>query len=149
MLKFIHPTSWLEVSREGVGRRRGGGGGGRGGGGRGRRNSAGQADMFFFVLHESFWYLFPGNFCPLPSALCPLPSALRPLPSTLHPTSDHKRNSRGSKRYKKEKAWTKKANVKCYIKTGKNLKEMLHVKKNRGCLKEFNSNISSRRFSEK
>jgi len=135
MLKFIHPTSWLEVSREGVGRRRGGGGGGRGGGGRGRRNSAGQADMFFFVLHESFWYLFPGNFCP--------------LPSTLHPTSDHKRNSRGSKRYKKEKAWTKKANVKCYIKTGKNLKEMLHVKKNRGCLKEFNSNISSRRFSEK
>jgi len=28
-----------------------------------------------------------------------------------------------------------------------NLKEMLHVKKNRGCLKEFNSNIS-RIFSE-
>ena len=50
MLKFIHPTSWLEVSREGVGRRRGGGGGGRGGGGRGRRNSAGQADMFFFCI---------------------------------------------------------------------------------------------------
>ena len=85
MLKFIHPTSWLEVSREGVGRRRGGGGGGRGGGGRGRRNSAGQADMFFFVLHESFWYLFPGDFCPLPSALCPLPSALCPPPSALCP----------------------------------------------------------------
>jgi len=95
MLKFIHPTSWLEVSREGVGRRRGGGGGGRGGGGRGRRNSAGQADMFFLLHYMKVF----GIYFQVIFALCPPPSTLQVTIKEIHvDPKDTKKKRHGQKR---------------------------------------------------